>query len=391
MARVEGSDLSRGAAIPDLHLRMQRAARGLGDGADLHSSLSELLHVIGVDCGIERLIVAVGGEEPRVLAAYPGPIASLDTHARLADLVHRVHTQSDNVVERTASPGVGREGVRARVGVPMYREGRIMAVLVGETAPQRVLEEVAEVALEAMATLLTPLLLVHGDLESARELDRLRSDFISRISHELRTPLTIITGFAGTLGAHEDTLTAEQRHAMLDRIVTASVRLEHLVEEVLALASVDAGLADPKPRLLPVRDVVDLAVHDRGGADRVEVRDPSSLRLLTDPEIARVVLGSLVENALQHGGRVTVTVEAVGDGARVLVEDDGPGVPPELGTRVFERFVRGDDRSPGMGLGLAIARRMVALIGGHVWHEEVPVGARFVAQLPTMQPSLRGR
>lgn len=392
MTGEEGADPARAAAVADLPARLQRAVEGLSRGADLSSTLGHLLRVVGRDTGVERLVVVSAGDEPYELASHPAPLASLDAHARVAALVHEVAERGRPVAD---TPGIGgqeapdgTEVARCRYGVPLFGDGRLLAVLVGESASHTTLEVADEVVVEGIGLVLVPMLLVRDQLESVRELDRLRSDFIARVSHELRTPLTIISGFAGTLGAHEETLTTEQRHAMLDRVVTASIRLEHLIEEVLSLASVDAGLAEPRPKLVPVRDVVDLSVHDRGGTDRVEVRGNQSLKVHTDPDVARVVLGALVENALQQGEHVTVVIEGTGRDVRVAVEDDGPGVPPELGSRVFERFVRGDDRSPGMGLGLAIARRMAESIGARLWFEDVDVGARFVVELPAMP---RGR
>jgi signal transduction histidine kinase len=352
-------------------------------GEDLQGVLGHLLRTVGTGSGLRRLLLAMHGEEALQLrAVFPGPVVSLDDHARVADVVREVIRTRESVRDPRATDADDGASSAAMVAVPLVTDGTLVGALVGEGRPGQVLGDADEVVVEAMSVLLTPMLLAEHELELARELDRLRSDFISRISHELRTPLTIINGFAGTLGAHEETLTAEQRHGMLDRIVTASVRLEHLVEDVLSLASVEAGLAEPKPTLVPVRDVVDLTVHDAHGADRVTVRGPAELRLNTDPEVARHVLGPLVENALQHGEHVVIEIERVGDAVRITVADDGPGVPPELAGRVFERFVRGDDRSPGMGLGLAIARRMGETIGARLWLEEAVEGGRFVVEIP---------
>lgn len=381
---VRGSD--RAAALPDLPTRLRRAVEGLDGTADLSEALRRLLTVVGEGTGLERALLVADGDEPRELAAHPAPAASAIEAPGLASLVRRATAQRV-VASQSASTATASDPSppdRSRHAVPLISEGAVLAVLVGETGPGTPLETAEEVVVETMASLLVPLLLVRRQLADARELDRLRSDFIARVSHELRTPLTIITGFAGTLGAHEETLSTEQRHAMLDRIVTASIRLEHLIEEVLSLASVDAGLADPDPKVVPVRDVVDLAVHDRGGSDRVEVRGDERLELRTDPEVARVVLGALIENALEHGDKVAVLLEASDLGVRISVEDDGPGVPPELAPRIFERFVRGHDRSPGMGLGLAIARRMAEIIGARLWLDDAEVGARFVVEVPSL-------
>lgn len=373
--------------IDDLPARMQRAVEGMTRTGDLSSVLGRLLRVIGEDAGIERLVLATGGEHPEELAAHPRPVASIDAHERLGLLVREVAARGEAVADRLEADGpVDSEPARSRYGVPVRGDGALLAVLIGESAPHAPLEAVDEAVTTVIGTLLVPVLLMRQELEDTRELDRLRSDFVARISHELRTPLTIITGFAGTLGAHEESLTTDQRHTMLDRIVTASIRLEHLIEEVLSLASMDAGLADPRPTIVPVRDVVDLAVRDRGGTDRATVRGDRELKVRTDPDVARVVLGALVENALQQAGAVRLIIDEAERGVRIAVEDDGPGVPPELGSRVFERFVRGDDRSPGLGLGLAIARRMAETVGGRLWFEDVPMGARFVAELPWLGP-----
>lgn len=387
MRRSDDRDAGRAGVIDDLPARMRRAVESLSGTDDLQSALGRLLRAIGPDSGIERLALVAAGHEPQQLAVHPSPVASLEAHETLARLVRRVTEHDEAATDPGAGAAAGPDLARARYGVPVRGDGRLLAVLVAETAPAASLRLADEVVAESVATLLVPFLLVREQLESTRELDRLRSDFIARISHELRTPLTIISGFAGTLGAHDETLTIEQRHTMLDRIVTASVRLERLIEEVLSLASMDAGLAEPRPSVVPVRDVIDLAVHDLGGSPRVVVRDVWELKVRTDPDVARVVLRALVENALQQAAAVTVVVDEAVQGVRIAVEDDGPGVPPELGPRVFERFVRGNDRSPGMGLGLAIARRMVESVGGRLWFEDVPVGARFVAELPWLAPN----
>jgi signal transduction histidine kinase len=381
----QNAQRARGAALlPDLHARLFEASRSLPSDDDLQGLLGHLLRTIGTGSVLRRLLLAIQDDAGlRLQAAFPGPVVSLDDHARVADLVHEVVATRRTV--RTTAPEPRTGGTpAAMVGVPLVTDGRAMGALVAEGGGGQPLGDADEVLVEAMTVLLTPMLLAERQRGLAREVDRMRSDFISRISHELRTPLTIITGFAGTLGAHEETLTAEQRHGMLDRIVTAAVRLEHLVEDVLSLASVEAGLAEPRPVNVPVRDLVDLTVHDASGADRVTVRGPDALKVNTDPEVARHVLGPVVENALQHGDQVLIELEAVGDAVRVTVTDNGPGLPAELGQRVFERFVRGDDGPPGMGLGLAIARRMGETIGARLWAEDAEGGARFVVELPSL-------
>jgi two-component system, OmpR family, sensor histidine kinase KdpD len=275
-----------------------------------------------------------------------------------------------------------------RLGVRLTVGGRPAGTLVverpGAHAGPGSDDDDDRLVLESVATVVGAALAARSRARERRELERLRSDFISRVSHELRTPLTIIGGFAGTIAAHDETLEPRQRHEMLDRILTATVRLEHLVDDVLSLASVEAGTREPNRVVVPVVDVIDVVVHDHGGNGRVQVVCPPSLRLCTDPSLARQALGPVVQNALQHGEHVRIEGEADGDGVRIVVDDDGPGIPAELGDAVFDRFVRGDDRSPGMGLGLAVARSAGASIGADLVFEPTPDGARFVLRLPDL-------
>jgi signal transduction histidine kinase len=294
---------------------------------------------------------------------------------------------------RTTSPAVRRAVEREQVvredeagarvvAVPLVLEGRTCGALAVRRPRGRPLpaDDEAELATVLLASAVSTVRWLDGQ----RELDRARANFVARVSHELRTPLTIISGFATTLGALDDTLSEADRHRMLDRIVTASVRLEHLVEEVLTLASVELGHTQPAPVRCSVRDVVDLVVNDKNGGGRCQVACADDLRISTDPVVARLVIGPVVENALQHGERVEVAAHPHDGGVRIVVRDDGPGIPAELGDAVFERFVRGDDRAPGFGLGLSTAREVGALIGARLSLAEVPSGTAVVIDLPDL-------
>ncbi|WP_052667214.1 sensor histidine kinase [Nitriliruptor alkaliphilus] len=266
------------------------------------------------------------------------------------------------------------------VAAPLVIDGRGRGALVVHRPAGRPPPDPA--AVELAAVLLAGATPTSGWLDAQRELEVARADFVARVSHELRTPLTIISGFASTLGAQGEGLTEDERAAMLDRIVTAAVRLEHLVEELLTLASVELGHRAPEPVACVVRDVLDLVVRDQGGAGCTEVACSPDLRVVTDPTLARLVLGPVVENALHHGDHVAIRAVRVAGAVRITVHDDGPGIPRELGDRIFDRFVRGDDRRPGLGLGLATARQMGRFIGAELTLDDVPVGAQLRVDLP---------
>jgi signal transduction histidine kinase len=227
-------------------------------------------------------------------------------------------------------------------------------------------------------------------LASAREetetmLSRQR-EFVADASHELRTPLTSVLA---NLELLEEELKGEQREAAASAL-RSSRRMRRLVADLLLLARADAGrvaphrpvdladvLTDAAAELEPVAGDHELSISVQRGAEVEGARD----------ELHRLVL-NLMENALRHtdpGTAVEASVERRNGQVVLAVEDDGPGIPPELGEKVFERFFRGaGDRSGSSGLGLSIVRAVAASHHGTV-SLEPPLdgrGARFVVRLP---------
>jgi signal transduction histidine kinase len=374
--------LARLLALQDA---LVEASRALGLGANLESVLGSVLDLV-VEPGrsFRALVVDHVPDHPTVLARYPahGVGSDLELSRIERDLASDLLGTTEVVQWPTAA---GRPGPGPHLlGIRLEVSGSPRGALIFATDDVAGLDQDDRGVLQGLTTVVTAALSALRRAQEQRELESLRSDFISRVSHELRTPLTIISGFAGTLAAHDETLQPRQRHEMLDRIITASVRLEHLVDDVLSLASVEAGTREPNPVSVPVRDVIDLVVHDQGGNGRVHVSCPPDLRVFTDPSLARQSLGPVVQNALQHGERVDVAASGGPAGVRITICDDGPGIPEELGDRVFERFVRGDDRSPGMGLGLAVARSAGTAIGAELRWEPSKDGACFALVLPDL-------
>jgi two-component system, OmpR family, sensor kinase len=208
-----------------------------------------------------------------------------------------------------------------------------------------------------------------------RSEDRLRR-FIADASHELRTPLAAIRGHAELAGRDPDGSGPQVRHA-LSRIESESVRMGHLVDDLLLLARLDAG----RPLAHDPVDLTRLAIDTTSDARAAGPGHQWTLDLPAEPVVLRgdehrlhQVLANLLANAGTHtpaGTKVTVRVAADEPGMVTLeVTDDGPGVPAELRADVFERFVRGDGsrsrKAGGTGLGLAIVSAVVQAHGGTV-------------------------
>jgi len=236
--------------------------------------------------------------------------------------------------------------------------------------------------------------LVLHDITELRRADQIRRDFVANISHELRTPLTAIRGYVEALSDAD--VTAEDRGRFLEVIARHTMRMERMVADLLRLARLDAGqeTVDPVPcdtRALVQAVVADLAPALEARAQRITIHvDPKAETVKGDPAKLHDVLRNLIANASTYSPEQTaidVAASVAGGRVAISVSDQGPGVPDEDLSRVFERFYRVDKsraRDPGgTGLGLAIVRHLVELHGGEVRAENRRGGgATFTVTLP---------
>lgn len=223
---------------------------------------------------------------------------------------------------------------------------------------------------------------------------RIRRDarFASDVSHELRSPLTTLAAALEVVRSRRDEM-PERARLGLDLLAAELGRFERLVENLLEISRLDAGVEE-----LVVEDVVlgqfvrEALRTGRGPAPALELQNGAAKAVVRgDKRRLERVLANLADNAERHGGGVVrVVVEREDSWAGFAVEDSGPGVPAEERERVFERFFRG--RAAGMrgagegsGLGLALVQEHIGLHGGRVWVEDRDGGgARFVVRLPVV-------
>jgi signal transduction histidine kinase len=269
-------------------------------------------------------------------------------------------------------------GMRSYLAVPLVCLGRVIGLLQIDAGRVDAFDEDDIAVLEGLAAQ------VAGAIESARhhekiiELEQLKGDFLGRVSHELRTPLTIISGFVDTLLNFGDDMDARQRTQMLERVQHASERLNRLIEELITVTQFEAHAIDPHPADLRVRDVLVEVREHAIESELVSIRCPDDLRVVADPSLLVHALRLLVANAIAYAGDCELWGGHDDAGQLCLeVRDNGPGVPAEMRSRIFERFERGEHAKPGMGLGLPLARTLAGGLGARLDLVDSDRGARF--------------
>ncbi|WP_437777454.1 sensor histidine kinase [Sorangium sp. So ce1097] len=232
-----------------------------------------------------------------------------------------------------------------------------------------------------------------ADLQQASAMDRERSAFLAGLSHELRTPLNAILGFAHVLESEVDGPLSQDAREALSVIRQSGEHLRTLIDDILDLSALETGKLQLSRRAVNLRVLVDQVMREASAAARdkpVELRVTGDHGLVAhaDPRRVRQILTNLVSNAVKFTARgsVTVHIAARGRYAAIVVQDTGPGIPPEETSAVFEEYRQtGDVRSrrAGTGLGLSIARRLVLMHGGTIQLEsELGRGSIFTITLP---------
>jgi protein-histidine pros-kinase len=225
-----------------------------------------------------------------------------------------------------------------------------------------------------------------------RQIDRLRSDFLSTVSHELRTPLTTIKGFSEMLALDWTAFPDEQRHDFVSRIAAAGTRLDGLIGDLLDFTRLEGGQLTFSVEPVDLAALVADAVARAGPelAHHTLERDvPGGLFVLVDPTAARRILDNLLGNAAKFspaGSSITVRAARTDGAVSLSITDEGMGIPAGDLEHVFQRFYRVGgqaNRQPGTGIGLAIVREFTEAQGGQVSVSSVVgQGTTFTVLLP---------
>lgn len=227
------------------------------------------------------------------------------------------------------------------------------------------------------------------------EVDRMKSDFFSLMSHELRTPLTSIREGTSLFLEGKGGEVTEKQRKLLTIIAEESNRLIGLVNSLLDLSRLEAGMVPFNFAEDDLRPLIDRTLHEvMPLAESRDIRLEKALAdippVFMDAERIRQVLRNLIGNALKftpRGGLVRVAVRRTDKGIAVAVTDTGPGIPQEHISAIFEKFRQvspaDSRRLQGTGLGLAIVKHIVQAHGGRIWVEsEAGKGSTFTFVLP---------
>jgi signal transduction histidine kinase len=236
------------------------------------------------------------------------------------------------------------------------------------------------------------------DITQLKEIDTLKSDFVSTVSHDLRSPLTLMRGYASMLEMAGDLNEQQKNYARM--IVQGVDNMAKLVNNLLDLGRIDFGVG-LQVESIPVLDIVErvtgslqMQAVQKNISLGVEIPRDLPHAVEADQALLNQALYNLVENALKYTGEagiVTIRLQPTDSLLTFAVEDSGIGIPEADRPRLFEKFYRGTNREAlaqrGTGLGLAIVKSIAERHRGKTWVEsEVGKGSTFYLQIPLTQP-----
>ncbi|HEV3101234.1 MAG TPA: ATP-binding protein [Candidatus Dormibacteraeota bacterium] len=230
-------------------------------------------------------------------------------------------------------------------------------------------------------------LMFMSDITELRRLGTVRQEFVANLVHELKTPITSLRLTAESLLGDPS---AKDRHRFADRLVKEADLLSKIIDNLRQLGEIEARTMAIETSAFDLGELV-LESVTRLGLDRpVNTEIPESLTVTSDRPKLVQALDNLLDNAAKFsppGSAIDISAEVAGDEVHLSVRDRGPGISPEHWSRVFERFYKVDRARPreagGFGLGLAITKHLVQILGGRIWTETARDGGQvFTIALP---------
>lgn len=230
--------------------------------------------------------------------------------------------------------------------------------------------------------------------EEAERANLAKSRFLAAASHDLRQPMHALGLFISELAQHPH---APESRRLVQRIAASAEAMDNLLDSLLDISKLDAGVLHPNPRAFALQSVLErIAAEQSPSAEERELRlrvRPTSHWAFSDPVLFERIITNLVSNAIRYtpAGTVMVACRKRGEQLRIEVRDSGIGIPQESQEIIFQEFIQLDNaaraRDKGLGLGLAIVRRLAALLGHRLdLHSIAGRGSVFAVELDAAAP-----
>ncbi|PKM77194.1 MAG: hypothetical protein CVU90_08560 [Firmicutes bacterium HGW-Firmicutes-15] len=303
------------------------------------------------------------GNEGKVVYANPAAISLLGLGTHFAG---RKHVELITTYELLAMIDEAKISLR-----PVKRS------IVLHTLGARIIEaNVVPIKNEALA--MQDILVVLNDITELKRLEQVRKDFATNVSHELKTPVTSISGFAETL-LDEGGRNPDNVMEFTTIIYDEAQRLAHLIDELLELSKLESDEFNLNLQTVNINKLVSATVERMSklaGLRSILINYAEMeniLELTSDPKLIDQILMNILDNAIKYsadGDQVDIELEDLGDEVKLVVKDNGIGIPEKEIVRIFERFYRVDKarsrKTGGTGLGLAIVKHLVENLKGQV-------------------------
>jgi two-component system NtrC family sensor kinase len=236
------------------------------------------------------------------------------------------------------------------------------------------------------------------DITHLKELDRIKSDFVSTVSHDLRSPLTAILGYVDLISRVGPV--TDRQDEYIKRVQVSVRNITVLINDLLELGRIESGF-DARKEFVPLPEIVQYSIDSlrSGLTDKkhellVDISDDMN-KVFGDPTRLRQLIDNLLSNAIRYtspGGQIRVFLTSENDQLILQVQDNGSGIPATDQPYIFDKFYRAsnvDQEIPGSGLGLAIVKTIVENHQGRVWVDSnLGQGSIFTVVLPTAEDDL---
>lgn len=405
--RVEQSQAQH---LQELSL-INRVARAANTATDTGRLIGTIAEAIATDSAWARVAVGLldpDGVRMRIVVdrspgggpSYEGALAENPDAAELLAMLHagaarQVALDEEGAARSEVAARLRAEGLCTLLTVPLYHQDKPLGLLLlGSYEPTQA--GLARLRLaETIGELITDAVVRIRLYEEVSRADRLKASFLASVSHELRTPLTAIIGYTDMLQKGIYGPTTPAMAEPLSHMRHSSLSLLRLINDILDFSRMEAGHLQIDLHPVDLRQAITNVVGQirpqvaERGLELRQVLDDDLPLALANPQRIEQVLANLLTNAVKftESGSIGIVASRHADGIRLSVSDTGIGIAPEHQAAIFEEFRRvetpGGRRYGGAGLGLAICRRLMQLMGGAISVESAPgAGTTFHCDLP---------